>query len=317
MPRDNASYNIHGLPRIDTLRDLATHVGFSGRQLWWLLVAKHRAYAIFRVAKKSGGIRSLARPNRPLRLTQRWILRNILDRLHTTPSCFGFERGSNLRRHAEQHSGAAALLTVDIESFFPSISIGQVTSAFRAAGYASRAASILARLCTCLGALPQGAPSSPRLANLICHRMDRRLAGFARKRELVYTRYADDLTFSCDSAAVLAKARPMIARIIRDCGFRLNSKKTRFVGPRGSRRVTGLVVAPDRVGIGRHRLRELRAKLHRLHTQSASVSVDSIQGWLDYVSDVDPHRYAILARYIRTLTVRNANSELTQLRLRA
>jgi retron-type reverse transcriptase len=312
----HSSLDIHGLPRITTLQDLAAHTGLSGRQLWWVLSAGRKAYTIFHVAKKTGGVRSIAHPAHPLRAAQRWVLRNILDKLHTTPSSYGFERGSKLRVHAEQHLGAKAILTLDIKNFFPSISIAQVTCVFRAAGYSPSAASMLARLCTCEDALPQGAPSSPRLANLVCFRMDRRLARLAERRGFVYTRYADDLSFSSTSASALAKVRPFIAYIVHDSGFRLNNCKTRLVGPRGAKRITGLVIALGDVGIGRRRLRELRAQIHRAHTGCDTTSLDAIQGWLDYVSDVDPARYGIIVRYVRRLQASGAASGLEGLRVR-
>lgn len=316
MRRVATSFGIHGLPRIVTIADLAAHSGLPGRQLWSLAFAGHKAYTTFRLAKKSGGTRLIERPTYPLRTAQRWILRNILDRLQTTPHSFGFERGSKLRFHAERHAGAQAVLTLDIKNFFPSVSIAQVTQVYRVAGYPSKAASILAHLCTCRGALPQGAPSSPRLANLVCFRMDRRLSQFAVRRGLVYSRYADDMSFSAPSASALARSRPFISHIIRDSGFRLNTGKTRLVGSQGRKTVTGLVLAQETVGIGRERLRELRARIQHAHMLRGEPNVAAIQGWLDYVSDADPNRYHILVRYIERLRASSTTSGLVSLRIR-
>lgn len=312
----SSAVNILGLPRISTFADLASQAELSHRQLWWLLFAGPAAYAIFRVPKKAGGYRPIADPNPALKSAQRWILRNILDRLHPSSSCHGFSRGSNLRSHADCHAGARAILAMDIENFFPSISIAQVTAVFRASGYNARIASMLSRLCTCAGALPQGAPSSPKLANLVCYRMDRRLEEFAARRGVMYTRYADDLSFSADTSVVLARARPFIAHIVRDCGFRLNSRKTRLVGPRRALVVTGLIVGPDRVGVGRRRLRELRARIHRAHREAGDKDIGELQGWLDYVSDVDPDRYGMLVRNIESLRATSAVSGLARVRVR-
>lgn len=316
MGRGKASFDIHGLPRIETIADLAAHTGFQARRLWWLASIGHRAYTTFPQAKKAGGVRLIDRPMPSLRVLQRWILRNILDRLQTTPSSFGFERGSSLRLHAEEHAGARAVLTLDIRNFFPSISIAQVTQVYRIAGYPSSAASILARLCTCRDALPQGAPTSPRLANLVCYRMDRRLSQFAERTGLVYSRYADDMSFSAPSAVELARHRPFISRIIRESGFRLNSAKSRLVGPQGRKTVTGLVLAEETVGIGRVRLRELRVRIHQAHLVRDSQNVAPIQGWLDHVSDADPNRYEIMVRYIERLRASSTASGLASLRIR-
>lgn len=316
MVRGAPSFDVHGLPRIATIQDLALHVGVSGRYLWWLASDAYGAYETFGLPKKSGGTRPIQRPTGPLLIVQRWILRNILDRLHTTPSSFGFERGRGLRLHAEQHSGARAVLTLDITNFFPTISIAQVTHVYHVAGYSSSVASVLARLCTYRGVLPQGAPTSPRLANLVCRRLDWRLFHFAQRRGMVYTRYADDMSFSASSASEPARARPFISHIIRDCGFSLNGKKSRLVGLRGKKAVTGLVLGQDTVGIGRHQLRGLRARIHHAHLLRDGSNVASLQGWLDYVSDVDPPRYQNLVRYIQRLRGSGGASGLAELRVR-
>ncbi len=309
-------FDIHGLPRILTIDDLAAHSGLSRGQLWYLAFAGSNAYTTFRLAKRSGGTRLIERPEPSLRVLQRWILRSILDRLHTTPRSFGFERGSKLRFHAQEHAGARSVLTLDIKNFFPSITIARVTHLYRVAGYDSRAASILAHLCTSRDALPQGAPTSPRLANLICFRMDRRLAKYAERKGIIYSRYADDMSFSAPSASALAKHQPFITHIVSDSGFRLNSAKTRLIGPQGRKTVTGLVLAEETVGIGRQRLRELRARIQHLHVERNPPNVAAIQGWLDYVLDVDPSRYDILTRYIERLRAGSSMSGLASLRIR-
>lgn len=308
-------FTIHGLPAVRSLDDLSAHTGIAGHYLWRLILKDHKSYKTFSIPKKRGGSRLIECPTPRLKVLQRWILDNVLERLETTPSSFGFETGSRLRSHAKQHVGASAVLTVDIENFFPSITIAQVTRVFRVAGYSSRGAWILARLCTSRGALPQGAPSSPRLANLVCFRMDRRLAQLCVLRGIVYTRYADDLTFSSASASTLAKVRPFIAHIVNDSGFRLNQRKTRLAGPGSAKVVTGLVVTSDQVGIGRKRLRELRARIHHAHTAGDPAELAAIQGWLDHIADVDQTRYGIVARYVKGLRVDTA-SKLINLRLR-
>jgi RNA-directed DNA polymerase len=295
------SFDIHGLPEIRTIGDLAAHAAIRPRQIHALLSSGGESYRTFRIAKPSGGFRDISHPTGFLRAIQKWILRHILDKLRTTPSCYGFSRGSSLRLHAAQHVGAGAVLSLDLRDFFPSISLARIRRVFRASGFDSFGAFLLARLCTFRGVLPQGAPSSPKLANLACFRMDRRLAGLAAKRDFVYTRYADDLSFSAKSAAVLAKAKATITHIIHDCGFRLNNKKTRLRGPSRARVITGLVLSDADVGVGRRRLRELRARIHQIHRSGNRAGVTSIQGWLDFISDVDPNRYRSLVRYIERL----------------
>jgi RNA-directed DNA polymerase len=308
--------NIHGLPLVRSLSDLAEQTGTPRRQLWLFLVHNESSYERFRLPKKSGGQRIIAHPHPSLKRVQRWILENILNALSTTDSSYGFARGSRLVEHAQQHAHAKAILSVDIKNFFPAIGIARVTTIFKLAGYSSKAASILARLCTHRGTLPQGAPSSPRLANLACYRMDRRLAHLAKRKGLIYTRYADDMSFSGQSVDVLGKIRPFITHIVSDCGFKLNARKSRLAGASRALKVTGLVVSCGRVGVGRNRLRELRARIHHVHTEPSVAALGSIQGLLDYVWDVDRARYDMLVRYIGDLRRASPETALASLRVR-
>lgn len=307
---------IHGLPRLQSFRDIATFSRLPPKRLWSLLFSYRQSYAEFWIEKKAGGYRRISHPNRTLQRVQRTILKRILDRLHVGPHCHGFSPGSRLVEHATQHSGARALLSVDIESFFPSIGIARVARVFRAAGYDGSVAMMLAYLCTHRATLPQGAPSSPKLANLACYRLDLRLSGYASKRGLVYTRYADDMSFSGPSAAALAKSLPMIRHIVATCGFRLNDRKTRLAGAGRALRVTGLTVASGSVGIGRQRLRVVRAMIHRFHCGASDATLAQIQGQLDHISDVDTPRYEMLVEYVDLLVARNPASALANIRTR-
>jgi RNA-directed DNA polymerase len=311
-----ARFDIHGLPKIDSISDLAVHTGCP---VWQLLNMQFKTgdfYRCFEVPKKLGGTRTICTPSPPLKSVQRWILGAILNRLRTSDYCYGFCPGAKLRDHALQHQRAKAILTLDVADFFGSIGIPRIRSVFTLAGYSSASALMLSRLCSYQDTLPQGAPSSPRIANLICWRMDQRLAGLADHLQLVYTRYADDLTFSSLSSQKLSKALGLIVHIVRDSGFAVNQQKTRIGGSGRTLRVTGLTVYPEGVGIGRRRLRALRAQIHRLHWGKNTDDIVHIQGWLDYISDVDPNRYAMLVRYIDVLKGASSDSILHQLRIR-
>jgi retron-type reverse transcriptase len=308
--------NIHGLPLIRSLSDLQTLTGTPTHRLWLFLARNGSSYEEFRIPKKTGGYRFISHPHPLLKCVQKWILRNILDGLSTTESSYGFEPGSRVIEHAKQHAHAKAILSIDIEDFFASIGAARVTNIFRLAGYSSKSAGILARLCTHKGSLPQGAPSSPRLANLACYRLDRRLAHLAATKGIVYTRYADDMSFSGSSARTLAKLYPLIRHIVSDCGFTLNSRKSRLAGPSSSLRVTGLVISLGQVGIGRRRFRELRVRIHRIHTGLAESELARTQGLLDYIWDVDQRRYANLTKYVQKLLRTTPETALTGLRLR-
>ncbi len=115
-------------------------------------------------------------------------------------------------------------MSLDIEDFFPNVKASHVFSLFRTIGYSARVASILTSLCTFYGGLPQGAPTSPAIANLTSLRLDARILGYVGKRRIVYTRYADDLTFSAIWYAVLSRALLVIIEIIEFERFALNGR---------------------------------------------------------------------------------------------
>lgn len=275
-----------GLPVLSTPHEVAKALGISLTTLRGLAfhaeVTGLSHYLRFTVPKRSGGQRELCVPHRRLAAAQRWILRQILDRLSVSRQAQGFVRGRGVVSNARQHCGQAVLLNLDVQDFFPSISFARVRRVFMRAGYSKCVATILALLCTecprrelvfegrrvwvATGSrgLPQGACTSPALSNLVCLRLDRRLQGLAAKLGLVYSRYADDLTFSGGSelqqrAGAVLKS---VTGILESEGLRVHPGKTR-VQPRSTAQiVTGLVVN-DRPGVLRQDVRRLRAILHR------------------------------------------------------
>ena len=254
-------------------------------------------YRDFTIPKRSGGTRRILAPDDELKELQRRILRRLLGRLRAHPAAMGFERNRSIVTNAKAHVGQAAVLRMDMVDFFPSTSARRVSKYFRRIGWNRQAARLLVRLCCHEGGLPQGAPSSPRLSNLVNYRLDARLAGMARTLRAVYTRYADDITisFSEDAEAREVAAdwleeywkspwtgklililpetatsgnirymRDFVRRVARDEGYRVHGRKKTSVR-RGHHRqtVTGLVVN-DRVNLPRSTRRWLRAVEHRI-----------------------------------------------------
>jgi retron-type reverse transcriptase len=238
-------------------------------------------YVTFEIPKRSGGTRTLAAPHARLAKAQRWILQNVLSHLQVTEHAHGFVAGRSTVSNARPHLGRDVVVNLDLKDFFPTISFGRVRGLFESLGYSPSAATILALLCTesprmavdhdgarywvAVGerALPQGACTSPVLSNLVTRKLDRRLAGAAKKLGWTYTRYADDLTLSAggapkkDMALVLARVRA----IVREEGFTINEKKGRVQRAARRQEVTGIVVN-EKLGVPRAEVRRLRAILH-------------------------------------------------------
>jgi RNA-directed DNA polymerase len=219
---------------------------------------------------------------------QRRILREMLDRVPAHDCAHGFVAGRSCLGAAQVHAGEHIVITVDLKDFFLTTRLSRVHGIFRSLGYPWAVARYLTGLCSSstpksvfakLPAvqrhdwltqkvyqsphLPQGAPTSPALANLAAWHLDVRLAGLARSFGARYTRYADDLAFSGDREFSL-KATPFLATvkdIANDEGFSLNSRKTRIMRRGGCQRVTGIVVN-EHVNVSRVAHDELKAILY-------------------------------------------------------
>jgi RNA-directed DNA polymerase len=307
------------LPDIRNLADfsIATHV--SQRTLYSLINHTDFYYRTYEIPKKDGSARSISQPSHTLKAMQGWILKRILEKLNSSPACKGFEKNLSIQSNAEPHIGANAIMVLDIEDFFPSIKFGKVYNIFKTIGYNAPASWMLTKLCTYKEVLPQGGPCSPKLSNLICHRMDSRIQGYVGKRGIVYTRYADDLSFSSFVPRRLSGALPFIKHIIHDEGFILNNEKTRILGPSKSKKITGLVVTEQSVGIGRTKLHLLRAKIHSLCKECVVTDwaiekyLNHVHGWLSFVHGVDPVRIGILKKYTAKLSKKYPSSAITNL----
>jgi RNA-directed DNA polymerase len=292
-----------GLPVIRDIADLAEHTRLSPQLVRYLGYRANYLYRRYNVPKKDGTPRLIAQPNRELKALQAWILRNILDKLSASENCKGFEIGCSILDNAVPHVGANFILNVDLKDFFPSIGASKVYGVFSSIGYSKKIASLLTNLTVVDGRLPQGAPTSPKLANLICLKLDSRIQGYAGPRGLVYTRYADDISISAQTIKKIMNARLMLGTIVGSEGLEINHKKTQVQGTRRRKEITGLVLTATHAGIGRKALRVIRAKIFQLFI-GKSIAYAHVNGLLAYVYGVDKISSRRLWAYIDKLAVK-------------
>jgi RNA-directed DNA polymerase len=243
------------------VEELARCLGIEEQQLRGI----EPVYRDFTVPKRSGGTRRILAPDPELKSLQRRILRRVLGGLKAHPAATGFERGSSIVTNAQAHVGRAVVLRFDLVDFFSATSSGRVRAYFRRIGWNRPAATMLVRLCTHEGGLPQGAPTSPRLSNLVNYRLDARLGGTAARLGAVYTRYADDITISLhqDENLRVHALQRFVRRIVAAEDYRLHTRKKLSIRRRHQRQsVTGLVVN-EQVHLPRETRRWLRAVEHR------------------------------------------------------
>ncbi|MCA9178304.1 MAG: RNA-directed DNA polymerase [Planctomycetales bacterium] len=305
------------LPALDKPVQLADALGITVPQLRHLAYHRDCAemvhYRRFTIPKRNGGERAIWAPLPRLKGVQRWVLRAIVERLLIHGAAHGFVPGRGIHTNARIHRDASIVLKMDIKDFFPSVTFPRVRGVFRKAGYREQIATLLALICTeapreiveedgkrwfvSLGprCLPQGAPTSPALTNVVCLKLDRRLTGLAEKLGWRYSRYADDMTFSRPRGAKgppnFATLRSRARQIVMDEGFRVHPDKT-HVARRGARQtVTGLVTngdLPPRVP--RRNRRQIRAAIHNLGQGKPlhdGETVDTLAGYIAYIAMTD------------------------------
>lgn len=269
------------LPSLRTSTELERWLGLTPCELEWFADRRGwegrlghdtlRHYHYRPLTKRGGAIRMIEAPKARLKCIQRCILRELLEHVPLHEAVHGFRRGRNVVSFAEPHVGQHVVVRLDLEEFFPSIRAGRIRTLFRTLGYPEKVADDLGALCTNVTPydawpvpddprerlrmhavrrryadphLPQGAPTSPYLANLCAFRMDFRLAAFARSLGARYTRYADDLAFS--GTRSLRRALPWflktVVTIVEESGFTVHQRKTRVMTRATRQHLAGLVI---------------------------------------------------------------------------
>jgi RNA-directed DNA polymerase len=265
-------------PGLRSIEELANRLGVTVEELR----AVQPQYRESTIPKRSGGTRRILAPDPALKTLQRRILKRLLGRLRAHPAVHGFERGHSIVSNAKCHKGRAIVLRMDVENFFESTTTKRVEAYFQFIGWDAQASQELTRLCTHGNGLPQGAPTSPRLSNLVNYDLDRRLEGLARKYRATYTRYADDLTFSFTTDEP-SRARVVIRAtkaILAKMGYQLHQRKKLSIRRRHAQQlVTGLVVN-ERINLPRETRRWLRAVEHHIAAgRQATLTPAQLEGW--------------------------------------
>lgn len=291
-----------GLPVMSSLTDMSREMRLSVELLTLLITRADDFYKVYNVPKTgtAKGERVICQPSRRLKALQAWILRNILDKLNSSPFSTGFERGQSIKDNANPHVGSNFILNIDLEDFFSSISSNKVYTVFNSLGYNKYISSVLTKICCFKKKLPQGSPASPKLANLVCMRLDHRINGYAGRRGIIFTRYADDITLSAQSLKKIEKAKFFLFSIIPTEQLIVNFNKVIISGPRKQKKITGLVLSIDDVGIGRQKFRQIKSKIHYLSV-GRSEDYAHVGGLLAFTKSVDEKNYRRLVVFAQKL----------------
>jgi RNA-directed DNA polymerase len=288
------------VPVIESVGALADWLNITADELLWFADLMGLAYKAKRprlghyhyrvLAKKSGAIRLIEAPKPRLKELQRKILAQILDKIPAHFAAHGFIQGRSIKTFLLPHLRRRVVLKMDLQDFFPSITGVRIQTFFRTAGYPESVADLLGGICTnavprhvwnaaaadadqaqiqearvihTRPHLPQGAPTSPALANICAYRVDCRLTGLARSARAEYTRYADDLAFSGNDEFERGVERfsTHVAAVLMEEGFSVNHRKTRIMRQGVRQRLAGLV-ANERMNVPRADFDRLKAALN-------------------------------------------------------
>jgi RNA-directed DNA polymerase len=331
---DRAALVKRGLPELMTLSDIASAMNLTTEDLVWLSYARSTTdtdhYSRFEIPKRSGGSRLISSPKPKMRIAQSWINLNILNKLTPSQYCYAFRPKTSIVDNAKQHMGKQVIVKLDVKDFFPSITFNRIRGYFEFLGYNPGVSTVLALLCTdaprvritinarsqivAIGSrsLPQGACTSPGLANLIASRLDARLAGLIQTLEgqWSYTRYADDLTFSTTNGEPpIGQLIAAVNHIAKDENFEIKSEKTRIMRSPRRQSVTGLIVG-DEVRIPKATIKKMRSLFHNIETKgkyvvSEELGKDAINvahgywAYLYMVSPIQANKYLIKHKWLR------------------
>ncbi len=297
-----------GLADINTRAEFANLIGINLKDLTYLLYKadKDKLYTTFSIPKKSGGSREINAPQKKLKYAQR-LLKNNLE-AYIKDNCpqnyinnkvsTAFQKNKSIIINAQAHKNKKYVLNFDLEDFFNSFNFGRVRGFFIKNRYWQLnpdIATIIAQLTCHNGVLPQGAPTSPIITNLICSAMDWRIIKLSRKYKLTYTRYADDITFSTNESKTLNYYNIFYTDLkneIDKCGFKINETKSRIQDNKTRQEVTGLVVN-RMVGVKREYYKNTQAMAHQLYTtgdytiDGKSGTLSQLEGRFSFIDQLD------------------------------
>lgn len=274
-----------GLPVTTSVPAIATLFGLSPRFIGSLVRSPEKHYKVFTIPKGKKR-RTIEAPRVGLKIVQKWLGHHLAAGIQLRPEVYGFVVGRSAPAAASQHVGAHWVYSLDIQNFFPSITLAQISTGLARIGYDPASATLLARLCCYQGRLSQGSPASPVLSNIVFDPIDHKLAELSSCLEVRYTRYADDLTFS-GTGAIPGLLQGEIHSIIGRSGLAIAKHKERLAVLPQRLKVHGLLVHGDAVRLTKGYRNRIRAYKHVIENGISKDRVAHMRGHLAYADSVD------------------------------
>lgn len=293
---------------IYNINTLASELGIQPKTLTYILygIMPNNCYTQFEIPKKNGSTRLISAPNKQLMAIQRKLLKRINEHINHgnlqykifDNTSYGYEKNKNIYTNAQHHKNKRYVLNIDLESFFEHFHFGRVRGFFEKNKYFqlnSKIAIVIANLVCYQGTLPQGAPTSPIITNLICRSFDKQILNIAKQYKLHYTRYVDDLTFSTNEKSFIDKYNDFLANIDELCklnGFSINQNKIKFQHNQSRQIVTGLCVN-KKINTLNSYYKNTRAMANALYStnsftiNSIEATVNQLTGRFNFINYID------------------------------
>ena len=268
------------------------------------------------IKKKNKGLRYLSEPSPILKEIQKRILKNVLEGKITSPNSHAYKKGYSAISNAKVHTNCKVILKLDIKNFFDSINFNMVyNSCFNETLYPKKMGMILTNLCMYNNKLPQGAPTSGYISNIVLRDFDYEVSKYCMKKMINYTRYSDDMTFSGNF-----EVRPlikMINKLLYERGFRLNKSKIKVIWHKTRQQVTGGVVN-EKINVSKSFRRKIRQEVYYIlkygvddHIERRNIKLSShkylekLIGKINYVLSVNPLDREFISYKIKLISFKN------------
>jgi RNA-directed DNA polymerase len=301
------------------LTQIRAGLGLPVAQIERLIMRAPYTYKIYTIPKRSGGERIIAQPARETKLIQTWLIENVFTSLPIHDAAMAYRAGASIKKNAEAHVNSKFMVKLDFKNFFPSIKYEDLILHFNRYLSDSYEIEDIRRmaLISCLHrggvewALSVGSPASPCLSNSILFELDEKIKKWCVSKNFVYTRYADDLTFSTNEKGVSYNVEAALQSFIENLDFpklTINNKKTIHLSKKYRRMVTGVIInSKNCISLGRARKREISSLIHKfslgLLSQDEALR---IQGLLGFAKDIEPN-------FVVAMNVKYGNEVLEKL----
>lgn len=289
---------VQQLPIIYDVNHFSQLVGIKHDYIYKITNSQKSGYRRFYIPKKTKGKRTINEPLPNLKIIQSWILVEILNHIETSMFAKAYKKNVSLKDNVKFHRGQKVVFKLDIENFFDNLKENKVLNLFLKLGYSKELSILFAKLCTLRKGLPQGAPTSASLSNILMKNFDNDISDFCKTHKIRYTRYADDLTFSGDFE--VSKLFHKVDKLLLKNGLKINKSKTNIMRQHKRQIVTGIVVN-QKIKVPKKYRASIRQEVYYIkkfglkeHIKRFNKDIDtayyikSLKGRINYCLFIDP-----------------------------